>query len=156
MRKLFIWGLLMSSILTACAPGVGPKEQGGALLGAGTGALLGSQFGHGHGRLVAVAVGSLAGAMLGQEIGRTLDQADRQAITRNVQDSLEHNRSQETGSWVNPDNNHSGTLTPTKTYRTAQNTYCREYLQTVVISGEESRAYGTACREPDGSWKIIN
>lgn len=77
-------------------------------------------------------------------------------MQQNTQEALERSRTHVSGNWVNPDTGHSGTLTPTKTYQTAQNEYCREYLQTVVIGGEESRAYGTACREVDGNWKIVN
>ena len=44
---------------------------------------------------------------------------------------------------------------PVETYQTSSGQYCREYLQTVVIGGQQQQAYGTACRQPDGSWKII-
>ncbi len=156
MKKHLVWILLAALLLAGCAPGAGPKQRGGTLLGAGTGALLGSALGHGHGRLVAVAVGTLAGAMIGQEIGRSLDQADRLAMQHNAQQSLETLPSHQTGHWRNPDSGHSGTLTPLRTYQTAQGTYCREYLQTVTIDGREERAYGTACRQPDGSWQIVD
>lgn len=33
---------------------------------------------------------------------------------------------------------------------------CREFTRTIVIDGEEQTAYGTACRQSDGSWKIVN
>lgn len=39
---------------------------------------------------------------------------------------------------------------------TAPAPYCREYTTTVVIDGVEQQAYGTACRQDDGSWQIIN
>lgn len=156
MRMTVIWAVLALFLLAGCAPGIGPKESGGALLGAGTGALLGAQLGHGHGRMLAIAAGTLAGAMIGQDIGRSLDRVDRLEMAETFQNGLENNRSQETSSWHNPDNDHSGTMTPLRTYRTAQRDYCREYLQTVVIGGKENRAYGTACRESDGSWKIVN
>jgi len=34
--------------------------------------------------------------------------------------------------------------------------YCREFLQEVVIGGRKEQAYGTACRQPDGSWEVIS
>ena len=34
--------------------------------------------------------------------------------------------------------------------------YCREYNKTVSINGRAERAYGTACRQHDGSWEIVN
>ena len=33
--------------------------------------------------------------------------------------------------------------------------YCREYQRTVTIDGAPVEAYGTACRQPDGSWRMI-
>jgi hypothetical protein len=32
--------------------------------------------------------------------------------------------------------------------------YCREFQQQVAIGGHTERAYGTACRQPDGSWEV--
>ena len=34
--------------------------------------------------------------------------------------------------------------------------YCREFQQEVTIGGKTERAYGTACRQPDGAWEIIS
>ncbi|HZD26388.1 MAG TPA: hypothetical protein VE631_09030 [Alphaproteobacteria bacterium] len=33
---------------------------------------------------------------------------------------------------------------------------CREYGNTVTIGGKPQRVTGTACRQPDGSWKVIS
>jgi surface antigen len=59
----------------------GPKQTGGTLIGAGLGALAGFQIGQGRGRLAAVAIGALAGAALGNEVGQSLDRADRLHIS---------------------------------------------------------------------------
>jgi len=141
--------------LAACQ-GSGPKQTGGTLVGAGLGALVGSQIGSGSGQLAAVAIGALGGAWLGSEIGKSLDNADRQAMARNSQHSLENTRSGTTSTWHNPDSGHSGTMTPTRTYQTSGGDYCREYETTVVVDGREERAYGRACRQPDGTWQIVN
>ncbi len=63
-------------VLSGCV-GYGPNEMGGGLLGAGGGALLGSQFGRGTGRLAATAGGALLGGWAGSSAGRSLDRADR-------------------------------------------------------------------------------
>jgi len=34
--------------------------------------------------------------------------------------------------------------------------YCREYQSTTVINGTPQPMYGTACLQPDGSWRIVN
>ena len=142
--------------LAACAQEQGNKQIGGTLIGAGLGALTGSQIGGGRGKLAAVAIGALAGAYLGSEVGKSLDRADRLAMRETSQTALEKNPVGRASSWSNPDTGHSGTVTPTRTYQTASGRTCREYQQTVTIDGRTEQAYGRACRQPDGSWKITN
>lgn len=155
MRKLLIVFTIATLSLAGCAPNAGPKEQGGTLLGAGAGALIGSHIGSGKGSLVAVAIGTLAGALIGQDIGRSLDQADRLAMESNAQYALEHAPTNTSTPWRNPDSGNAGQITPIETYQTKNGEYCREYHQTVWVGGKEQQAYGTACRQPDGSWKIV-
>lgn len=38
---------------------------------------------------------------------------------------------------------------------TASTEYCREYTTEIMINGEAQEAYGQACRQEDGSWKIM-
>ncbi len=142
--------------LGACQQGQGNKQVGGTLVGAGLGALLGSQIGSGKGQLAAVAIGALAGAYMGSEVGKSLDRADRLAMQQTSQNALETNPVGRASSWRNPDSGHSGTVTPTRTYQTASGENCREYQQTVTIAGKTENAYGKACRQPDGTWKIVN
>jgi len=141
--------------LTACETNSGPKETIGGLGGAVLGGLLGSQVGGGRGQLVAVGVGAVLGGLLGSSIGKSLDDTDKLMMERTTQASLEHVQSGQTSTWNNPDSGHSGTVTPVKTYETNSGQYCREYQQTVIVGGQEEQAYGTACRQPDGSWKIV-
>ncbi len=155
MKRIVIVPMILALALAGCTNTMGPKETGGTLIGGATGALLGAQVGSGRGQLLGVAVGTLAGALIGREIGSSLDRADRLEMERSAQYSLEHNRTDEPRTWRNPDSGHYGSVTPKKTYRSAEGQYCREYQQTVVIGGEEHQAYGTACRQPDGTWKIV-
>ena len=155
MKNAIVLIAVITFIVTGCAPHTGPKEGAGTLLGAGAGALLGSQVGGGKGRLVAVAIGTLAGAMVGQELGRSLDKADQIAMQQNAQYALEHAPTNTSTPWRNPDTGHSGQITPIETYQSSSGQYCREYQQTVWVGGQEQQAYGTACRQPDGTWKIV-
>ena len=155
MKRIFVSLLVVSMLLFGCAPTMGPKEGAGTLLGAGTGALLGAQVGHGRGTIVAVAIGTLAGAILGQEVGKSLDRADLLIMERNAQYALENTRTNQATTWRNPDSGNYGTITPVETYQTSQGQYCREYHQTVIIGGQAQQAYGTACRQADGSWLIV-
>jgi hypothetical protein len=34
--------------------------------------------------------------------------------------------------------------------------YCREYTKTIRVGGVLKSAYGTACLQPDGDWKIVS
>jgi hypothetical protein len=33
---------------------------------------------------------------------------------------------------------------------------CREYQSTVIVNGAPKPAYGTACLQPDGSWRVVH
>ncbi len=33
---------------------------------------------------------------------------------------------------------------------------CREYQSTVIVDGVQQPSHGTACLQPDGSWRIVN
>jgi hypothetical protein len=41
-------------------------------------------------------------------------------------------------------------------YRTSDGRYCREYQAQVVVGGVPQPSYGTACQQPDGSWRVVN
>lgn len=144
-------------ILGGCAADVenNPKQTVGKVLGAGLGALAGSQVGSGKGQMIAIAIGALAGAWFGGEIGESLDAADRAYMERRTQESLEYGKTGATAAWNNPDSGNSGTVTPKQTYQKADGQYCREFEQTVYVDGQEKVATGRACRESDGSWKIV-
>ena len=137
--------------LVACA-NPGPKAQVGAATGAAAGGLIGAAAGGGTEGIIG---GVLLGGLLGGAIGDSLDQRDRQLAYRSNQTALESYQVGQTSSWTNPDTGHSGSFTPTNTYQTAQGQYCREYQQTVIVGGESQQAYGTACRQPDGSWRVV-
>lgn len=38
----------------------------------------------------------------------------------------------------------------------ANDDFCREYQRRVTIGGKIQDSYGTACLQPDGSWKTVN
>ena len=134
----------------------GPKQTGGTLLGGGLGALAGSQIGKGNGQLVAVAAGTLLGAFVGSNIGESLDKADQMYADKAAQNTFEKAKTGQATTWQNPDNGHSGTIVAQKAYQTQAGQYCREFTQTIQIGGQTQKGYGTACRQPDGSWQIVN
>jgi surface antigen len=154
--KFLIPLVAASALALAGCAGQGDKQTGGTLVGAAAGGLLGAQFGTGTGKLVGTALGVLAGAYLGNQVGQSLDNADQAAMKQSTQYSLEATKAGHTSNWSNPDSGNSGSVTPTKTYQAPSGDYCREYQQTVTVGGKTEEAYGTACRKPDGSWKVKN
>ena len=131
------------------------KTTGGALVGAGAGGLIGSQFGHGKGKTVATLMGVLAGGLIGSQIGASLDRADQAALHQTTQNALETAPAGQPLPWRNPDSGNYGNVVPAAVYQTSDGRYCREFQQTIVVGGREEQGHGTACRQPDGSWKIV-
>ena len=148
--------LLAVAIATSgCA--TGPKQGIGAVGGAVAGGVLGSMLGGGTGKLVAVGVGTLLGAFAGSEIGASLDRADAAALDRASQQAFRAPVG-EPVRWNNPRSGHSGTIQPIsdETLDRRSGGYCREYQSTVHIGGRVQQAFGTACRMPDGTWRILD
>jgi surface antigen len=130
------------------------QTTGGTILGAIGGGIAGAQFGHGSGKLAATALGTLLGAFIGHEVGQSLDRADVLASERAAQSAYAAPVGRSI-TWSNPQSGHSGTITPIRNGTDSSGNYCREFQQTVVVGGKTSKAYGTACRQPDGAWEVI-
>ena len=163
MRKL-VTAIALVATLGACSqtgstqPGQFGMNNttGGTLLGAGLGGLLGSQFGGGSGKALMTVGGVLAGGLIGHSIGTQLDRNDQLAMSRTTQTALETGQPQQPLPWRNADSGHSGAVIPGPYYQAAGGQYCREFQQTITVGGETQQGYGRACRQPDGSWKIVN
>jgi surface antigen len=123
----------------------------GGLGGAAAGGLIAAAL---HGGPAGVIGGILAGGLIGGAIGDRMDAADRREAQQTTERALEKTPSGTAVAWHNPDSGHSGTVTPVRTFQKSGGQYCREYQQTVSIGGQQHQAYGTACRQPDGSWQI--
>ena len=155
MKRAFVKSLALTlavALVAGCSQVA--KEEIGGLVGAGLGGLAGSFIGDGGGQLVAVAVGTMLGAVMGSEVGKSLDKADRLAMQQATHDALEYGESGSPTTWTNPDSGNSGEIVPQRATLQADGRYCREYWKSVTIAGEKQQAYGTACRQADGSWRI--
>lgn len=148
--------VLLAFVVSSCATMQqtyenNPKAVLGTVIGVGAGAGLAAIAGGGAGWIVG---GALMGGLLGGVIGNRLDARDKQLATQAAQKAFEQNRTGQPSAWNNPDSGNSGSITPVKTYQLATGEYCREYQQTITVGGEKHQAYGTACRQADGTWKI--
>ncbi len=132
--------------------GCATKEQSGGVVGGVLGGVAGAHVGQGKGRTAAIIAGTIIGAVIGQEVGRSIDRTDE----LRAQQVLERNATGQPSTWVNPDTGGQVTFVPTRTYEQGPGQYCREYQTDVIVGGRKEHGYGTACRQPDGTWKIMN
>jgi len=158
MRKSFLRCIALVALLMLTATGcetmeANPKTTIGAVGGAAVGGLIAAAA---HGSPAAIAASVIGGGLLGGLAGNMLDERDRRMAAETTHRALETASTGATVPWQNPDTGHSGAVTPTRTYQTASGTFCREYQQSVTIDGKSEQVTGTACRQPDGSWRAAS
>lgn len=147
MLKRRATALALLGVLAGCAT----QEQGGMLVGAIVGGVVGSHIGRGSGEVAATFIGASVGAAVGGNVGRSMDDDDRTRVSlvlSNVHTSVPVR-------WSNPRTRIVYTMVPTRSYD-APTGYCREYTMDAVIGGRIEKVFGTACLQPDGSWRIVN
>ncbi|MDF1827113.1 MAG: RT0821/Lpp0805 family surface protein [Legionellaceae bacterium] len=127
------------------------QEGVGSVAGGVAGGILGNQIGGGSGNVVATVVGAVAGTILGGKIGAYMDRQDK----INMERALETAPTGKKTSWKNPDSGHQYSVTPTRTYYRNEQP-CREYTTYANIGGKQEQIYGKACRQADGSWRVMN
>jgi surface antigen len=142
--------LLTSASLVGCDNMT--NQDVGTVSGAVIGGLAGSRFGGGSGQMLAIGAGAVAGAYIGGQIGRSMDIQDR----AHMNTAFENNAVGQPAYWQNPNTGVTYDVTPTRNVSYDGNPYCREYHTTAIIAGKSQQIYGTACRQPDGSWQIVN
>lgn len=153
--KFAVVTVVAGGLLAGCQTLGGQKQTVGALGGAALGGLAGSQIGGGDGRLLATGVGAVLGALIGSEIGRSLDDADRLAAERASQRAFETTPTGQATSWRNPDSGNYGEITPVRTYQ-SDGRDCRDFTHTIYVDGRSETARGTACRQSDGTWRVVS
>ena len=153
MHRSSIPVLLVAALaLSACQSG--PRQSIGAVTGAVAGGIIGNQVGQGQGRVLATVAGAAIGALVGSEIGRALDEQDRQRAYAAQYSALEQGRPGVPVAWQNPQSGKYGQVVPGPVYSVNQST-CREYTHTIYIDGRPEVLRGTACRQPDGTWRDV-
>ena len=126
------------------------REEIGRVLGGIAGGVIGSEIGDGDGRLIAVAAGTMVGVIIGGEIGRSMDRADALCVDQ----ALEHAPDGSRIIWTGNDRQYA--VVPKETYQDGNGRYCREYYMDAQVGGRTEEVFGRACRQPDGSWQLIN
>jgi surface antigen len=145
--------LVALTALAGCQSYGGPREGVGALGGAVAGGVLGSQIGEGSGQVLATVGGAVIGGLLGAEIGRQLDQQAQQRYYAAQYQALESGRPGAPVAWQSPSGPY-GQVVPSQPYQ-INSLVCRDYQSTVYIDGRPEVLTGTACRQPDGTWRNV-
>lgn len=127
------------------------QETAGRVAGGLVGAAAGSQIGEGSGQTVATVVGALIGSVVGERIGARMEERDLERTAR----ALEHNERLESDRWVNPNTGNEFRVTPTDTY-SREGQPCRQFEFRVETELGEDLEERTACRQADGTWRILD
>jgi len=149
---LFVFCL---QLLSACADdGTIRKRDVGMVVGGAGGAVAGQAIGGNDptARVLGTITGVIIGAAVGGYLGSLWDDYDRKQASY----ALENGRDNKPVAWRNPNTNSENTVTPVRTYYEPSGTPCREFTQTIYIDGKKEVGRGTACRQPDGTWRITN
>jgi surface antigen len=149
LMKLMATGAIALS-LWSCGP-AGSNQEGGTVVGAVAGGIIGNQFGSGAGRALATVAGVVVGGNIGSELGKSMDENDRRAALEAEYRALEDDEEEQ---WRNEKTGHYGYVKPRRSYRYS-GMRCREYEHTVYIDGRRETLVGKACKQPDGTWESI-
>jgi surface antigen len=150
LKTRIIAATLLAAQLAACESPPS-KEEIGTATGAVLGGVVGHQFGKGTGQAVATVGGAALGAFVGSRVGRKMDHKDRAQTTQ----ALEASPDGEITTWRNEDSGNRYSVTPLRTYDAQSAARCREFTTNAQIEGTDEVVHGTACRQPDGSWKTL-
>lgn len=147
----------------------------GGLLGAIGGGFIGNEIGDGRGRDVATVAGSVLGGLVGAGIGLSLTRQDDAFAQQTTQQTLTSAPVNQPVRWQNPQSGVYGDVVATTpvyqqpvqtVYQPTAANYtttapvqqvldCRDYKQTIFVDNQRyETAVGTACRQPDGTWRI--
>lgn len=183
--KAVLGASVLALALAGCANngqgGITQQQAGtaaGGAIGAVAGGLIGTQVGSGRGRTAAIIGGSVLGGLLGAGIGNRLTQEDQQYAAQNTVQTLNTAPPNQPVRWQNPQTGTYGeTVATTPVYQQPyyydqqqqQPVYgtsygqpqqfqdCRDYKQTIFVDNQRyETATGTACRQADGSWRIVS
>ena len=138
----------LALLLGGCDSNPPSKENIGVATGAVLGGVLGNQVGHGGGRVLATIGGAALGGYIGGRVGRSMDENDQ----RKASQALETSPDNRASSWHNPNTGQSYSVTPKRTYAGSSGP-CRDFETMTDLDGRKETLHGTACRQPDGTWK---
>lgn len=123
----------------------------GAAAGGTAGAILGATNSHGRHQWAATAGGAILGVLLGGTVGHAVDTLDQDCAA----EAVAYGPVGAPVGWQSPTYGTEYQVTPVRQY-VAQGTTCREYVANAAVDGRWQQVRGTACLQPDGSWRVVN
>jgi len=123
----------------------------GAAAGGTAGAILGATSSHGGHQWAATAGGAILGILLGGAVGHAVDTLDQDCAAQ----AVAYGPVGQPVGWASPTYGTQYQVVPVRQY-VAQGTTCREYQANAAIDGRWQQVRGTACLQPDGSWRVVN
>lgn len=100
-------------------------------------------------------VGGIVGGSLVAISGAELTRRERLAAINAEYRALESTPAGEPVAWGDEGTGHGGTVTAAQPYRVGSQD-CRPYTHVVRAGGAARSVRGTACRNADGSWTLLN
>jgi len=99
--------------------------------------------------------GIIGGGLIMSEIGADLSRRERRTAIDAEYQALESTPAGQPVTWRDERSGRGGTVTAAQPYRVGSQD-CRPYSHMIVANGSSRTARGTACRNPDGSWTLLN
>ena len=79
--------------------------------------------------------------------------ADKKAMAEAMLEALESHVSGRSANWENPESGSRGSITPVRTFKNKDGSWCREYRETSNFIDRREERRAIACRTSDGIWK---
>ncbi|RFC68747.1 MULTISPECIES: hypothetical protein [Mesorhizobium] len=98
---------------------------------------------------------ALGGGLIGGKIGSDLSSRDRRKALEAEYKALEYGQSTQVITWKSDRDENRGEVVAAQPYRVGSQD-CRQYVHTLYTGQASQTARGTACRNSDGSWSLLN
>lgn len=148
---MFVKKLVPAAMAVALLAGCASTSQEATKNAETVGGRISSTYGSASGKVASSGTGPLLGAFIG---GAAIEPSDAAAAETAAKRAYSAPIGDPVG-WTNPVTGHYGSLTTTREGYNNAGQYCREFKQSVTTKSKTELAYGTACKQGDGTWKIV-
>ncbi len=131
-------------------------DPAGVIAGGLIGGLVGNAAGGNGNRGATTIAGVIIGGAVGAALTSNLNCEDRSYAYRSYYDGLNSGRPGSQYQWNNPRTNDRGQFRVGNYYNDPDGFRCADFTQTIYVQGRQQQSRGRACRQPDGSWAVVN